>query len=142
TKTLEGNDGDQHAAHRPTPLALETPSMDDPEHEQLLQQAAATGRLTAVQPDYLCLQGRRAFTVLDPRTGRELWSRTGVSPTATILGARDYVCLLEHDVDRVTVFRARDGQTVEAPGVAARLKRALRIEGNDLVLLEPLPGLR
>lgn len=143
TKALEpGGNGDASSAHRTLPLALQTPSLDEPDHDQLFEQVAAAGRLASVQPGCVCLQGRRAIVVYDPLTGRERWSRAGISAVATLVGTRDYLCVMEHDLDRVTVYRTLDGQPVDAPNVATRVRRAISIDGNDFVLLEALPGLR
>ncbi len=131
-----------HGAHRQVPQALRLASADDLDHEALFDQTPPGGQLAAVFPNYLCLQGRRSITAYDPQTGRECWTRTGISPHAMIFAARDALCLVETEDDKVSVYRTADGQVVEAPGLAARLKKSLRVLGNDLIQLESQPGLK
>ncbi|HET6424848.1 MAG TPA: PQQ-binding-like beta-propeller repeat protein, partial [Planctomycetaceae bacterium] len=144
SRTLENHHDDSgmyHTAQRLVPQSLQTASADEGDHEALFE-TAADGHLTAVWPSYICLQGRRTLTVYDPITGRERWTRSGVSPHALIFPTRDYICVMEMADDHATLYRASDGQPVEAAMLEPRLRRTLRWEGNDLIQLEAQAGLR
>ncbi len=107
-----------------------------------LAHAGGGGRLVAVQPGYFCVLGRRSLSVLDPRTGRELWTRTGLGQMSRIIGTRDFVCVLDYEDDEATAYRAADGQPVEIPGLVQRLKQAVEVDGNEVVVQERSKGMR
>ncbi len=145
SKTLDENQAGgvwHHDSHRHMPQALQLASAEEFDHESVFDQSPQGGQLAAVFPNYLCLQGRRSLTVYDPQTGRECWTRTGISPHAMIFPGRDVLCLVEVEDDKVTVYRTTDGQTVEAPELSTRLRKSLRLIGNDLIQLEVQSGLK
>lgn len=146
SKTLNENQAGgawHHNAHRQIPQSLQlATSSDDFEGEALFDQSPMGGQLAAVFPNYICLQGRRSITVYDPHTGQECWTRTGVSPHALIHAGRDWLCVVEMEDDKVSVYRASDGQPVEVLGLSERLRKSLRLVGNDLIQLESLPSLK
>ncbi len=145
SKTLNENQtggAGHHNSHRQVPQPLQMPSADEFDHEALFEQSPMGGQLAAVFPNYLCLQGRRSLTVYDPHTGQESWTRTGISPHALIYPGRDWLCVVEMEDDKVSVYRTCDGQPVEAPDLITRLRKSLRLLGNDLIQLESQAGLR
>lgn len=144
SRTLEAHHDDSslyHTAQRMIPQALHRVSADDGDHEALYQ-ASVEGHLTAVWPGYVSLQGRRSLTVYEPLSGQERWTREGLSPHALVFPTRDYLCVMDMAEERSTLYRASDGQPVEAANLEPRLRRTLRWHGNDLIQLEAQAGLR
>lgn len=54
---------------RPAIAAMMAPGRDDLSMSLLLQRTYSLGHLAIVQPDYLCIHGRRTLSVLDPAHG-------------------------------------------------------------------------
>ena len=145
SKPLDGGgDGGpvwRHASRDPM-QPMSTPSSDHEQESALLQSASHTGRLAVVQPDYLCVYGRRSITVLDTRTGVELWSRDGLPHYAKIVGNRDAVFVVPQERDKVQAYRASDGKPLKIDGLSAMLSDALLMRGGSMLLLEQGPTLR
>ena len=122
---------------RPTVSAMMSPNPNDGSQSLLLQQAHQTGSLAVVQPNYLCLYGRRSLSVLDPRTGAPLWELDGLSMNAVVVGNRDLLFVIQPGKVEASVYRALDGKPLEIPDAAKLLNNALLARGSSLLLLEP-----
>ncbi len=125
-------------ASRPQPQAmLQTTSRDSGRSMSLLQSAQHRGRLAVAQPNYLCLYGRRSITVLDPRTGEELWRKDGLPQYSQVLGTRDAVFIVPQDQAQTQAYRASDGQLLKADGLGRLIASALLTRDDSLLVLEP-----
>ncbi len=137
----EGGPFWRHAS-RPQPQPMATASRDSGRQMSLLQSTQFTGRLAVVQPNYLCLYGRRSITALDPRTGEELWRRDGLPQLAQVVGHRDAVFVVPQDNDKAQAYRALDGQPLKIDGLGALIANALLTRGDSLLVLEQGPSLK
>jgi len=138
TKSLDDfMEGDSQARHsvRPTITAMMAPIQDESQ-SLLLQRAYTLGHLAVVQANYLCVYGRRSLTVLDPRTGNELWKLDGLPTNAQVVGTRDALFAVVQGKNEASAYRALDGKPIEIPGVAKLLNHALMTHGSSLLLLE------
>ena len=137
----EGGPFWRHAS-RPQPQPMTTASRDSGRQMSLLTSAQVTGRLAIVQPNYLCLYGRRSLTVLDPRTGEELWRKDGLPQYSQVVGHRDAIFVVPQDNDKVQAYRALDGQPLKIDGLGALIAGALLTRGDSLLVLEQGPSLK
>ncbi len=145
SKTLDGSgDGGPFWRHasRPPQLAMATASRGAEQQMSLLQQAAFTGRMAAVQPNYICVYGRRSISVLDPRTGEWLWRKEGIPQYAQVVGNRDMVCVVPQDRSKAEAFRSSDGKVLKIEGLPAMLGNTLQMRGDSALLLEQGPAVR
>lgn len=131
----EGGPFWRHAS-RPPQFGMASPSRNS-ESQALLQSAAFTGRLAVVQPNYLCVYGRRSFSVMDPRTGERLWRKDGIPQYSLVIGNRDFICVVPQDHSKVEAYRASDGKLLKIEGLATMLSNALQMRGGSMLLLEP-----
>ena len=136
----EGGPFWRHAS-RPQPQSMATASRDSGRQMSLLQAAQVTGRLAVVQPNYLCLYGRRSITVLDPRTGEELWRKDGLPQYSQVVGHRDAIFVVPQDNDKAQAYRALDGQPLKIDGLGSLIAGALLTRGDSLLVLEQGPTL-
>ena len=136
----EGGPFWRHAS-RPQPQPMMTASRDSGRQLSLLTSAQFTGRLAVVQPNYLCLYGRRSITVLDPRTGEELWRKDGLPQYSQVVGHRDAVFVVPQDNDKALAYRALDGQPLKIDGLGALIASALLTRDDSLLVVEPGPTL-
>ena len=136
----EGGPFWRHAS-RPQPQPMMTASRDSGRQMSLLTSAQFTGRLAVVQPNYLCLYGRRSITVLDPRTGEELWRKDGLPQYSQVVGHRDAIFVVPQDNDKAQAYRALDGQPLKIDGLGPLIASALLTRGDSLLVLEQGPTL-
>ena len=131
-------DGNMHSRHEGrSPIApMIAPVQDQVTQSLLLQQSYSTGQLTVVQPNYLCLQGRRSLTILDPRTGSELWRLDGLSMNSQVVGNDDTLFVVVPGKNEALAYRASDGKPLELPGLAKILNSALLTQGSSLLLFQ------
>jgi hypothetical protein len=133
----QGDSGAQIRHSNRTPLSPMTgPMRDDMAQSLLLQKAYSAGHLAVVQPNYLCVYGRRSISILDPRTGEEQWKLDGLPMNAQVVGNRDFLFAIVPGKNEAMVYRALDGKPIEAPGVAKLLNGALMTHGASLLLFD------
>ena len=132
----EGGPSWRHAS-RPPPQMMLLASRDSGRQMSLMQSAQFTGRLAVVQPNYLCLYGRRSITVLDPRTGEELWRKEGLPQYSQVLGTHNTLFLVPQDHTKAQAYRALDGQPLKTDGLGTLVTSALLTRGDSLLVLEP-----
>ena len=102
-----------------------------------LEKRMSRGGLVAVSnEDYVCLYGRRKFTVLDTATGAVLWTREKVRPTTRVFGTNDVLFVIPQDRSKAVALRASDGKPLDIPHVAALIARTVRVTPGGLVLVE------
>jgi hypothetical protein len=131
-------DTNLHLRHdsRSTVTTMVSPHTDESSSSLLMQQAFSSGQLAVVQPHYLCLQGRRSLTVLNPRTGAELWKMDGLPIYAQIVGNRDALFVISPGKNEIHAYRVTDGKTLKIPELARLLNNALLTQGSSLLLFE------
>ncbi len=106
--------------------------------------AQRLGEAGSLQGRALCVQARETLTVLDPLTGRTLWTRMDVYPHNYLFADDNHVFVVELDHDNAPsatrVFRADDGITVKAPDFSAVFKKRLQIFGRFILVSENGPA--
>ena len=128
--------GSGRHSSRPSVSAMLTPGGNDGGQSLVLQRAQTTGSLAVVQPQYLCVYGRRSLSILDPRTGEPMWELDGLSMNAIVVGSRDILFVIHPGKEEATAYRALDGKPVEVSGAARLLNNAISVCGSSLLLLE------
>jgi len=96
-----------------------------------------SGLVAVANADYVCLYGRRRFTVLDAATGSVLWTREKLRPNTRVYGTNDVLFVIPQDRSKATALRASDGKPLAIPGVAALIAKTVRVSPGGLVLVEP-----
>ena len=139
TKSLgdhsDGIASGRHSNRHPV-ISMTTPTPNDGTQSLFLQRAHSTGSLAVVQPNYLCVYGRRALSILDPRTGDELWEMEGLPMNAVVVGTRDTLFIVIPGKNEPLVFRAIDGKPLAIPSAATTLNNAIMAHGSSLLLFE------
>ncbi len=139
SKSLE-DQGDTNVqvrhSSRPAMSPMIAPGRDDTSQSLLLQHAFTMGHLAVVDPNYLCLYGRRSLSVLDPRTGDELWKLDGLPMNAQVVGNREALFAVVPGKSDVLVYRTMDGKLLDVPDAGKLLNSALLSHGSSLLLLE------
>lgn len=102
----------------------------------LEQQAEARGMLAAANSRYVCLYGRRQFTVLDASSGRTLWTKRQLLPNTSVYGTEEVLFVVPDDGKDTLVLRALDGKPLDMPNAADFLSRAGRILDRGVLLFE------
>ena len=112
--------------------------------------STVVGRAAVVRSGYVCLMTRDGLKCVDPQTGVELWSRTGVSQAARLFGDDEHVFVVGASAapapggapapgaTNTLTLRAADGGSAEgAKDFAAKLagKERLGSVGRRLLLL-------
>jgi outer membrane protein assembly factor BamB len=95
------------------------------------------GCVAAVQASYVCLQTQKGLVVVEPLTGKELWSKTDISPRAWIFGDDQHIYIVDASENGVLgtgrVLRASDGVLVDAPNFGDKYARRIRILGRTIL---------
>jgi outer membrane protein assembly factor BamB len=99
----------------------------------LLRQARSGGLLAVANDQYVCVYGRRRFTVLDTLTGAERWSFEGTSRETLLVGNEDVLYLVSADRSEVTALRSLDGKILDIPGAKALLSESVAILPTGLL---------
>lgn len=131
----DGVGSGRHSARIPVTKML-TPERNDGMESLLLQKAQSTGSLAVVQPNYLCVYGRRSLSILDPRTGDPLWELDGLSMNAVVVGNRETLFLFHPGKEEAVAYRALDGKPLQIEGVAKLLNNSLLTHGSSFLALE------
>lgn len=121
---------------RAVPSPMVSAGHENSEQSLFLQRSNSMGQLAIVQPNYLCLHGRRSLSVLDPQTGDELWKLDGLPSNAQITGSRDAIFLYDGSINEAKAYRVSDGKALEIPSLTRMLNNALVSHGSSLLLLE------
>ncbi len=102
----------------------------------LARQAVRQGMLAVANSDYVCLYGRRSFTVLDATTGEVRWTHDDVPANTMLYGSQDAVYMVPPDRRAAAAFRAHDARPLNIPEIGRLLSKTIWISGNQLVLVE------
>ena len=137
TKSL-GDQGEGSVRHsaRPVVTTMLAPVPNDGAQSLLLQRAHLTGSMAIVQPNYLCIYGRRSLSVLDPQTGEELWGLESLPMNSLVVGNHEALFVTHPGKEEASVYRALDGKRLEIPGVGNLLNHALLVRESSFLLLE------
>ncbi|MCA9115743.1 MAG: PQQ-binding-like beta-propeller repeat protein [Planctomycetaceae bacterium] len=107
----------------------------------LSQQAAKSGMLAVVNRSYVCLYGRRKFSVYDALTGRLRWQRDGIGPETRVYGTSDVLFVVPGDnASRATAHRAVDGSPLPLENVSELVSQAIGSQGSSLITASPTRG--
>ncbi|WP_397571532.1 PQQ-binding-like beta-propeller repeat protein [Schlesneria sp. T3-172] len=139
SRSLDENaDGITSGRHssRPLVFSMMTPASYEGIQGIMLQRAQQTGSLAIAQPTYLCVYGRRSFSVIDPQSGEILWTLDGLPTNAIVAGHRDAIFSLVPGKDEVSAYRALDGKPLIVEGGAKILNNALTSHGSSLLVLD------
>jgi outer membrane protein assembly factor BamB len=97
-----------------------------------------------VEPTYVCYQTREGLWVLDPLTGKVLWTRRDVSTRCRLFGDDRHIYLVELDnaggASTTRAFRAQDGVSVPVPNFAALYQKRERITGHEMLVKDSASG--
>ena len=109
-------------------------------NDLLYNRSCGPGIMAIVQPNYLCIHGRRSLSVLDPQTGEELWRHESLPKDATVTGViGNHEALFVRSLkarEEVSVYRALDGKLLEIPGVKNLLRFSMMSKGSSFLLVE------
>jgi outer membrane protein assembly factor BamB len=103
--------------------------------QALTQRNAQTGMLAVANSKYVCVYGRRKFTVLDAATGDIRWTRGHVPAYTKLVGNEDVLYMVPQNHNEAVAFRATDGKPITVENVDALLAKAIRISERGLVLV-------
>jgi outer membrane protein assembly factor BamB/tetratricopeptide (TPR) repeat protein len=102
--------------------------------------AQRLGQAGSLQGRALCVQARETLTVLDPLTGRTLWTRMDVYPHNHLFADDNHIFVVELDHDNAPsgtrVFRADDGITVKVADFSAVFKKRQQTFGRFILVSE------
>ncbi len=97
-----------------------------------------------VQSTYAAYQTREGLWVLDPLTGKVLWTRSDVSTRCRLFGDDRHIYLVELDnagtATTTRAFRAQDGVSMPVPNFAALYQKRERIVGREMLVKDSAPG--
>jgi outer membrane protein assembly factor BamB len=95
------------------------------------------GQTGPVEASYVCLQTRDGLVALEPRTGKTLWTRSGVPTRSHVFGDAQYVYVADHDaggnVTGTRALRAHDGVTVDLPPFTEAFKNKSQVVGRNIL---------
>ena len=128
--------GSGRHSSRPTVTRMISAEGNEGMESPLLQRAQVTGSLAVVQPNYLCVYGRRSLSILNPRTGETMWELDGLSTNAVVIGNRDTLFLYHPGKEEVSVYRALDGKPLEISDAFKMLNESILTHGSSFLLLE------
>ncbi len=100
----------------------------------LLNPSMQRGMLAAANTEYVCVYGRRAFTVLDAQTGDVRWKCANLPQHATVFGNEDVIYMIPSDRNQAAAFRATDGKKLEVPKLGDLLVSAIGVTPRGLVV--------
>jgi outer membrane protein assembly factor BamB/tetratricopeptide (TPR) repeat protein len=102
----------------------------------LLNPSTQRGMLAAANTEYVCVYGRREFTVLDAQTGEVRWKCTNLPQHATVFGNEDVIYMIPSDRNQSAVFRATDGKKLEVPKLGDLLVSTVGVTSRGLVVAD------
>lgn len=106
----------------------------------LVRSQQATGMLGLVSPRLVAYYGRGEIVAVDPLTGELLWRRRGIPPQAGLYGGEERIYIVPRSGGEPFAVRAADGRSLEVPGLAARIQKAVAVTDQGFVLVEAERG--
>jgi outer membrane protein assembly factor BamB len=119
----------------PMPQPLRTGSQFTSRHS-LINPAMQRGMLAAANTEYVCLYGRREFTVLDARTGDVRWKCSNLPQHATIFGNDDAIYMVPSDRNQAVAYRATDGKKLDVPKLGDLLVNVIGVMPRGLLVAD------
>jgi outer membrane protein assembly factor BamB len=132
-----GVGSDYRIAHAPKLEPLRSGAQVASRHA-LLTRAGQRGMLAAANSDYVCVYGRRQFTVLDAESGEVRWTCSDIPRNSTVFGNEDAVYIIPPDRSAAAAFRARDGKRLEVDKLGDLLVNAVAAVPGGIVTAEGL----
>lgn len=108
--------------------------------QALVQQNSKTGMLAVANSNYVCVYGRRKFTVLDSATGKVRWMCRNVPAYTKLVGNEDVLYMVPKNRADAVAYRAADGKPLAVENVGSLMGKAIRISERGLVLIEQRSG--
>ncbi len=96
----------------------------------------ATGMLALATPRYVACYGRGEFVLLDPLTGEPLWRRRGIAPQTVICGDAQTIYVVPRGGAEPYAVRAVDGRPLDLPELPARIRKAIALRPQGLILID------
>ncbi|HET6324229.1 MAG TPA: PQQ-binding-like beta-propeller repeat protein, partial [Planctomycetaceae bacterium] len=118
-----------------TPQPLRTGNQFASRHS-LLNPTMQRGMLAAANTEYVCVYGRREFTVLDAQTGDVRWKCTNLPQHATVFGNEDVIYMIPADRNQSAAYRASDGKKLEVPKLGDLLVSTIGITSRGLIVAD------
>lgn len=100
------------------------------------QSAQSRGMLAVANAKYVCLHGRRCFTVLDTLTGEVRWRCDRVPAHTAIYGTEDVIFMMPQNQSTPTAFAALDGRTLSSKNLRTTLQQSITSVGPHLITME------
>jgi outer membrane protein assembly factor BamB len=134
-ETPNGSAGEYRSPQVAMPQPLRTGNQFASRHS-LLNPAMQRGMLAVANTEYVCLYGRREFTVLDAVTGELRWKCSNLPQHATVFGNEDVIYMIPPDRNQAIAFRATDGKKLEVPKLGDLLVSAVAVTPRGLVVAD------
>ena len=138
TRSIEvpgGAANDYRSPQVAMPQPLRTGNQFTSRHS-LLNPTTQRGMLAAANTEYVCLYGRREFTVLDSQTGEVRWKCTNLPQHATLFGNEDVIYVMPPDRNQAAAFRATDGKKLDVQKLGDLLVTAIAVTPRGLVVAD------
>jgi outer membrane protein assembly factor BamB len=138
TRSMEvpnGSASDYRSPQVAMPQPLRTGNQFASRHS-LLNPSMQRGMLAAANTEYVCLYGRREFTVLDAQTGELRWKCTNLPQHATVFGNEDVIYMIPSDRNQSIAFRATDGKKLEVAHLGDLLVSTIGVTPRGLVVAD------
>ena len=138
TRSMEmanGAGNEYRSPQVPMPQPLRTGNQFASRHS-LLNPTMQRGMLAAANTEYVCVYGRREFTVLDAQTGDVRWKCSSLPQHATVFGNEDVIYMIPSDRNQSAAFRASDGKKLEIPKLGDLLVNTIGITSRGLVVAD------
>jgi outer membrane protein assembly factor BamB len=101
-----------------------------------LAQTTTPGMLAVANGNYVCVYGRRSFSVFDATTGAALWECRGVAKNTRIYGTDDVIYVVPQVRNQSVALRARDGKKLAVEDVSTQIANSIATCGNGLVQVD------
>lgn len=101
------------------------------------------GEVGAVQASYVALVKQNELEVLDPLTGKVLWSKDNIPNSTRAFGDDQFIYLVDvnnGNVGGTTVLRATDGAPVAAKDFGFAYRNNIRVLGNRILTSASTPA--
>ena len=140
TKPLESRGqaagGNRVPVRRSQQRALLQPTSNLSGQNVLTLEATSSGLMPVANSDYVCVYGRRDFSVLDALTGEIRWTCSDIPPNTLLFGNAQVLFVVPPDRTKTTALRPLDGKPLALPAPETLMARAIRFVERGLVLVE------
>ncbi len=95
------------------------------------------GRIGTVQSSYVAVLSQKGMTVVDPLTGKTMWTRNDIGLNSHVFGNDQYLFVADANdggaVGVGRVFRANDGQIMRFPDFSAAFSNRIRMLDHQIL---------